>query len=337
MFDSNKPEELGHKEYVKRWGGKMRSAYSMARKHSASMSAKGKKQHDKKATYSTLEPGDRVLVRNLTERGGPGKLRSHWEDVIHIVVDRKPDSPVYEVKPETGNGRHRVLHRNLLLPCDFLPLTPPPLPRNKQLKEKANKRHDPQPMQEQHASDSEDGETPTYILRKECPGRAQKQNHNTPETLSANDPPDTLSANDPPEALSANDPPEALSANDPPETLSANNPPETLPSNNQREPSSISGSEVPPEPRRSTRMRRPPETFNYYDFENPGCIPIGIANVQATQPFSMCFPPSWAVSPATPTYWLYPPTPCHQASVSPPYNVFYPPPWNINLPPHQPY
>ena len=132
------------------------------------MSAKGKKQHDKKATYSTLEPGDRVLIRNLTERGGPGKLRSHWEDVIHIVVDRKPDSPVYEVKPETGNGRHRVLHRNLLLPCDFLPLTPPTLPRNKQLKEKANKRHDPQPMQEQHASDSEDGETPTYILRKEC-------------------------------------------------------------------------------------------------------------------------------------------------------------------------
>ena len=30
--------------------------------------------------------------------------------------------PVYEVKPESGNGRTRVLHRNLLLPCSFLPV-----------------------------------------------------------------------------------------------------------------------------------------------------------------------------------------------------------------------
>ncbi len=30
--------------------------------------------------------------------------------------------PVYEVKPEQGRGRSRVLHRNLLLLCDHLPL-----------------------------------------------------------------------------------------------------------------------------------------------------------------------------------------------------------------------
>ena len=30
--------------------------------------------------------------------------------------------PVYAVKPETGNGRSRVLHRNLLLPCSYLPV-----------------------------------------------------------------------------------------------------------------------------------------------------------------------------------------------------------------------
>ena len=33
-----------------------------------------------------------------------------------------PDSPVYEVKPETGTGPKRVVHRNLLLPCDSLPV-----------------------------------------------------------------------------------------------------------------------------------------------------------------------------------------------------------------------
>ena len=30
--------------------------------------------------------------------------------------------PVYEVQPVSGNGRTRVLYRNLLLPCSFLPV-----------------------------------------------------------------------------------------------------------------------------------------------------------------------------------------------------------------------
>jgi len=33
--------------------------------------------------------------------------------------------PVYEVKPESGNGRSKVLHRNMLLPCSYLPVETP--------------------------------------------------------------------------------------------------------------------------------------------------------------------------------------------------------------------
>ena len=71
---------------------------------------------------TALCEGDRVLVRNMTERGGPGKLRSYWEQEIYVVTQKRKDMPVYEVKPETGNGRSRVLHRNLLLPCSYLPV-----------------------------------------------------------------------------------------------------------------------------------------------------------------------------------------------------------------------
>ena len=42
----------------------MRYACNLASKHSESTSVKGKKQHDKKASYSTLEAGDQVSVRN---------------------------------------------------------------------------------------------------------------------------------------------------------------------------------------------------------------------------------------------------------------------------------
>ena len=36
-------------------------------------------------------------------------------------------SPAYKVRPESGGGRTRVLHRNLLLPCDALELDAPNL------------------------------------------------------------------------------------------------------------------------------------------------------------------------------------------------------------------
>ena len=102
MFGWYKTEErLDHKDYVQKWSSAMNDAYTLASEHSIRNSAKGKKSYDKGARYSTLMPGDGVLVRNLSEWEGPGKLRSHWKQDIHVVLRGMPDNPVYEVKPAT--------------------------------------------------------------------------------------------------------------------------------------------------------------------------------------------------------------------------------------------
>ena len=100
----------------------------MASQHAKKRAAHNKQIYDCGLHGSQLTVGDRVLVRNLRERGGPGKIRSYWEEKVHEVVAINEDSPVYSVKAEDGTGKVRVLHRNLLLPCDYLPLEKPPQP-----------------------------------------------------------------------------------------------------------------------------------------------------------------------------------------------------------------
>lgn len=67
-----------------------------------------------------LSIGDRVLVANKGSRGKP-KLADKWEPDVYTVVDSKPSLHIYKV--EDSDGNQRVLHRNLLLPVNFLPLS----------------------------------------------------------------------------------------------------------------------------------------------------------------------------------------------------------------------
>lgn len=105
---------------VNKWCAEMSQAHRIASENSAKSRLSEKKQYDKKMHHISIETGDRVLVRNLTPRQAPHKLRSHWEDKVNVIVSRKEDGPVYVVKPEIGTGRERTLHRNLRLPCNML-------------------------------------------------------------------------------------------------------------------------------------------------------------------------------------------------------------------------
>ena len=88
LFGLSREEiSINHSEYTGKLKVAMKEAYELARHNNISNSADGKKQYDPKVWFSNLQPGDCMLVRNLSEHGGPRKLGSHWEQEIHIIVD----------------------------------------------------------------------------------------------------------------------------------------------------------------------------------------------------------------------------------------------------------
>ena len=64
--------------------------------------------------------GDRVLLKNVSEGGGTGKLRSFQEQTVYKIKEKKQDIPVYVIVPEKGKGKPKTVHKNLLMKCQHL-------------------------------------------------------------------------------------------------------------------------------------------------------------------------------------------------------------------------
>lgn len=61
-------------EYMKNWQASMREAYEIATRRADRETSRSKQEYDRKIHGAHLQSGGTVLVRNLLERGGPGKL-----------------------------------------------------------------------------------------------------------------------------------------------------------------------------------------------------------------------------------------------------------------------
>uniref|UniRef100_A0A8C5QC51 Gypsy retrotransposon integrase-like protein 1 n=1 Tax=Leptobrachium leishanense TaxID=445787 RepID=A0A8C5QC51_9ANUR len=105
-----------HYQYVKNLKTNLQRAYELAERATDKINENNKRRYDSKIRYKDIQPGDKVLLRNL---GVPGKhkLADRWRDTLFEVVSKIPGIPVYRIKgPE---GRIKTWHRNHLLPVTF--------------------------------------------------------------------------------------------------------------------------------------------------------------------------------------------------------------------------
>ncbi len=159
-----------YSEYMERWTKGMQEACEMAREWANKCAERNKRNYDQRVRCTDLFPGSRVLVKNLTPKGETGKLRNYWEDEVHVITRQvADDAPVYEVKPEQSKGRSRVLHRNLLLPCDHLPLeiTPAQSTKPKQGQQLRNSRTQPARGRECESEYDNESEGDEYYFQVE--------------------------------------------------------------------------------------------------------------------------------------------------------------------------
>ena len=123
---------MSHKRYAQKLKERLQRAHHLAAEKAGKRAAANKRRYDAKVREFSILPGDRVLVKNVKLRGNR-KLADKWESDVYLVEEQcGEEMPVYKVRPETGDGPQRTLHRNMLLPCRFTPeapgVAPPPQP-----------------------------------------------------------------------------------------------------------------------------------------------------------------------------------------------------------------
>lgn len=99
----------------------MAKAYKIAAQSSKPKNIRNKDYYDQKPSCIILRPEDCVLIRNLSQRGGPGKLRSFWEPTIYVVKEQLGENFVYKVHRERDEHKVRTLNRNHVLLVNDLP------------------------------------------------------------------------------------------------------------------------------------------------------------------------------------------------------------------------
>lgn len=112
-------DDVAHSQYVSKMKKDLKRVYQLATEEANKVHQRNERSYDKRVSFQSLSSGDRVLIKNLGLKG-KHKLQTRWSPVPYVVCEKPPNLPVYRVKPETGNGRVKTLHRDQLLPIGQL-------------------------------------------------------------------------------------------------------------------------------------------------------------------------------------------------------------------------
>lgn len=107
--------KVEHHQYAEGVKKDLQHAYQLAVGNSLKTQQRNKRLYDRRVKHQILEKGDRVLIKNLALTG-KHKLVDRWNSLPYVVQEKLPNLPVYRLKPETGTGGIRTLHRDHLLP-----------------------------------------------------------------------------------------------------------------------------------------------------------------------------------------------------------------------------
>ena len=79
--------QKSYEKYAEEWEASMNQAFDIVRQHTEKSGQRNRRYYDKKVRGVDIKVGDRVLLRNHGEKGGTGKLRNYWEDVVYVVEE----------------------------------------------------------------------------------------------------------------------------------------------------------------------------------------------------------------------------------------------------------
>lgn len=111
------------KDFVSKLKNDLREAARIAQVHTLKEQERHGRLYNRKVKGCSLAVGDRVLVANRGERGRR-KVADKWESSPYEVMVVYPDINVYRIRSIISD-KVRVVHRNFLLPVNFLPIAEP--------------------------------------------------------------------------------------------------------------------------------------------------------------------------------------------------------------------
>ncbi|KAM9412990.1 uncharacterized protein ACWYII_025051 [Salvelinus alpinus] len=117
LQDSN---VVDYDEYVKSLTRDLREAMETVQLSATKQLKRHAGLYNRKIRGAPVEVGDRVLLANKGERG-KRKLADRWENNLYIVTEKNSDIHIFKIQ-NMSTGQEKTVHRNLIMPVNFLPL-----------------------------------------------------------------------------------------------------------------------------------------------------------------------------------------------------------------------